>query len=129
MRGLTGSFLLVPRSVVLRNHSTKTDVEIRGQESSWPITVCLCMLQGEVWPYWRSPCVVYYAQPQESNCCCWSHTSGLFIPREEVTLVGCVLETPALLYSSRIGDSSVLEPLGIQTLLNLPTVGKNLREK
>ncbi|KZT24338.1 GMC oxidoreductase [Neolentinus lepideus HHB14362 ss-1] len=37
--------------------------------------------------------------------------------------------TPTLLQLSGIGDSSVLEPLGIKTLSNLTTVGKNLQEQ
>jgi hypothetical protein len=34
-----------------------------------------------------------------------------------------------LLQLSGIGDSSILRPLGIQTLINLTTVGKNLQEQ
>ena len=37
--------------------------------------------------------------------------------------------TPALLQLSGVGDPATLNPLGIQTVINLPTVGKNLQEQ
>ncbi|KAJ7035122.1 alcohol oxidase [Mycena alexandri] len=39
------------------------------------------------------------------------------------------LQTPALLQLSGVGDPAVLNPLGISTHVNLPTVGKNLQEQ
>jgi choline dehydrogenase-like flavoprotein len=39
------------------------------------------------------------------------------------------IQTPVLLQLSGIGDSSTLGPLGIKTLVNLTTVGKNLQEQ
>ena len=38
-------------------------------------------------------------------------------------------QTPILLQLSGIGDSSVLRPLGITTLIDLKTVGRNLQEQ
>ncbi|KAF8154930.1 hypothetical protein B0H34DRAFT_783908 [Crassisporium funariophilum] len=49
--------------------------------------------------------------------------------RREVIVAAGAIQTPALLQLSGIGDSTVLGPLGITTLINLPTVGKNLQEQ
>lgn len=38
-------------------------------------------------------------------------------------------QTPALLQLSGIGDSAILEPLNITTLIDLKTVGRNLQEQ
>jgi choline dehydrogenase len=51
-----------------------------------------------------------------------------FASREVILSAGAI-QTPALLQLSGIGDSSLLEPLGIPTLLNHTTVGKNLQEQ
>lgn len=40
-----------------------------------------------------------------------------------------LLQSPKLLQLSGIGDSAILGPLGIKTLLDLKTVGKNLQEQ
>lgn len=47
----------------------------------------------------------------------------------EVILAAGAIQTPALLQLSGIGDSTVLGPLGIPTLLNMKTVGRNLQEQ
>ncbi|KAH9855720.1 alcohol oxidase [Lenzites betulinus] len=49
--------------------------------------------------------------------------------RREVIIAAGAIQTPALLQLSGIGDSSVLGPLGIATLVDLKTVGKNLQEQ
>jgi choline dehydrogenase len=49
--------------------------------------------------------------------------------RKEVILAAGAIMTPALLQLSGVGDPAVLNPLGIQTVINLPTVGKNLQEQ
>ncbi|EIW65340.1 alcohol oxidase [Trametes versicolor FP-101664 SS1] len=49
--------------------------------------------------------------------------------RKEVILAAGAIQTPALLQLSGIGDSDVLGPLGINTLVDLKTVGKNLQEQ
>ncbi|KAI0360771.1 alcohol oxidase [Trametes cingulata] len=49
--------------------------------------------------------------------------------RKEVVLAAGAIATPALLQRSGIGDSEALEPLGIKTLIDLKTVGKNLQEQ
>ncbi|KAI3603415.1 glucose oxidase [Moniliophthora roreri] len=49
--------------------------------------------------------------------------------RREVIVSAGAIQTPALLQLSGIGDSKVLEPLGIRTLIDLKTVGKNLQEQ
>nr|6XUT_A Chain A, Oligosaccharide dehydrogenase [Trametes cinnabarina]6XUU_A Chain A, Oligosaccharide dehydrogenase [Trametes cinnabarina]6XUV_A Chain A, Oligosaccharide dehydrogenase [Trametes cinnabarina] len=49
--------------------------------------------------------------------------------RKEVILAAGAIQTPALLQLSGIGDSDVLGPLGISTLSDLKTVGKNLQEQ
>ncbi|KAF8815895.1 alcohol oxidase [Phlegmacium glaucopus] len=49
--------------------------------------------------------------------------------RREVIVAAGAIQTPALLQHSGIGDSTVLGPLGINTLLDLKTVGKNLQEQ
>lgn len=41
----------------------------------------------------------------------------------------CTSQTPALLQLSGVGDPALLEPLGIKTLVNITTVGKNLQEQ
>ncbi|KAL0579083.1 hypothetical protein V5O48_002925 [Marasmius crinis-equi] len=49
--------------------------------------------------------------------------------RREVIVAAGAIQSPALLQHSGIGDSQVLGPLGIQTLVDLKTVGKNLQEQ
>ncbi|KAI0716163.1 alcohol oxidase [Cerioporus squamosus] len=49
--------------------------------------------------------------------------------RKEVILAAGAIQTPALLQLSGIGDSAVLGPLGITTLVDLKTVGKNFQEQ
>lgn len=49
--------------------------------------------------------------------------------RKEIILAAGALNTPALLQRSGVGDPAVLGPLGINTVLNIPTVGKNLQEQ
>lgn len=49
--------------------------------------------------------------------------------RKEVILAAGAIMTPALLQLSGVGDPATLKPLGIQTVINLPTVGKNLQEQ
>ncbi|KAI0364915.1 alcohol oxidase [Pilatotrama ljubarskyi] len=49
--------------------------------------------------------------------------------RREVILAAGAIQTPALLQLSGIGDSEVLGALGINTLVDLKTVGKNLQEQ
>ncbi|KZT24335.1 GMC oxidoreductase [Neolentinus lepideus HHB14362 ss-1] len=58
-----------------------------------------------------------------------SGTSSTAYASREVIVAAGAIQSPALLQLSGIGDSSVLGPLGIQTLLNLSTVGKNLQEQ
>jgi len=49
--------------------------------------------------------------------------------RREVIVAAGAIQTPALLQHSGIGDSNVLGPLGINTVIDLKTVGKNLQEQ
>lgn len=49
--------------------------------------------------------------------------------RKEVILAAGAIQTPALLQISGIGDPALLKSLGITTVVNLPTVGKNLQEQ
>ncbi|KAI0640680.1 hypothetical protein C8Q79DRAFT_434459 [Trametes meyenii] len=49
--------------------------------------------------------------------------------RKEVVLAAGAIQTPALLQLSGIGDSDLLTPLGIPTLVDLKTVGRNLQEQ
>ncbi|KAK7050037.1 hypothetical protein VNI00_005469 [Paramarasmius palmivorus] len=49
--------------------------------------------------------------------------------RREVIVGAGAIQSPALLQLSGIGDSDTLGPLGIQTLIDLKTVGKNLQEQ
>lgn len=45
-----------------------------------------------------------------------------------LTLMRSALKTPQLLELSGIGDKSILQSLGIQTVLDLPGVGANLQD-
>ncbi|KAG9089557.1 hypothetical protein FRC06_001487 [Ceratobasidium sp. 370] len=49
--------------------------------------------------------------------------------RKEVILAAGAINTPALLQLSGIGDKSKLSALGIKSVVDLPTVGKNLQEQ
>ncbi|KAK1227943.1 hypothetical protein PQX77_009045 [Marasmius sp. AFHP31] len=51
------------------------------------------------------------------------------LARREVIVAAGAIATPALLQLSGIGDSAVLNPLGITTRIDLKTVGKNLQEQ
>ncbi|KAL7419681.1 hypothetical protein Q5752_005595 [Cryptotrichosporon argae] len=48
--------------------------------------------------------------------------------REVIVSAGAI-QTPALLQLSGIGDPNVLQPLGIDVIVDLPGVGKNLQEQ
>ena len=48
--------------------------------------------------------------------------------RREVILAAGAIQTPQLLELSGIGQRSILEPLGIPVLINLPGVGNNLQD-
>ncbi|KZP30479.1 GMC oxidoreductase [Athelia psychrophila] len=47
----------------------------------------------------------------------------------EVILAAGAIQTPALLQLSGVGDATILGPLGITTVLNITTVGRNLQEQ
>ncbi|KAF7303603.1 Glucose oxidase [Mycena indigotica] len=49
--------------------------------------------------------------------------------RREVIIAAGAIQSPVLLQLSGVGDPAVLNPLGIPTVVNLPTVGKNLQEQ
>lgn len=49
--------------------------------------------------------------------------------RREVIVAAGAIQTPALLQLSGIGDSAILGPLNIPTLVDLQTVGRNLQEQ
>jgi choline dehydrogenase-like flavoprotein len=49
--------------------------------------------------------------------------------RKEVILAAGAINTPALLQRSGVGDPTHLSSLGIETVIDLPTVGKNLQEQ
>ncbi|TFL03641.1 hypothetical protein BDV98DRAFT_603041 [Pterulicium gracile] len=49
--------------------------------------------------------------------------------RKEVILAAGAIQSPALLQLSGIGDAAILGPLGIATLVDLKTVGRNLQEQ
>ncbi|KAI0762282.1 alcohol oxidase [Fomes fomentarius] len=49
--------------------------------------------------------------------------------RKEVILAAGAIHTPALLQLSGIGDSKLLNSLGIKTIVDLKTVGKNFQEQ
>ncbi|CAG8516117.1 5634_t:CDS:2 [Acaulospora colombiana] len=48
---------------------------------------------------------------------------------KEVILAAGAINTPAVLQRSGVGDPALMNPLGIPTVLNIPTVGKNLQEQ
>ncbi len=48
--------------------------------------------------------------------------------KNEIILSAGSVMTPTILLHSGIGDSELLEPLGIATILSLPSVGKNLTD-
>ncbi|KAJ7062173.1 hypothetical protein C8F01DRAFT_126103 [Mycena amicta] len=49
--------------------------------------------------------------------------------RREVIIAAGAIQSPALLQLSGVGDPALLNPLGISTVVNLPTVGRNLQEQ
>ncbi|KAF8600079.1 hypothetical protein BDV93DRAFT_559719 [Ceratobasidium sp. AG-I] len=62
----------------------------------------------------------------------FEHSSGeryAAYARKEVIMAAGAINTPALLQLSGIGDASKLAALGIESIVNLPTVGKNLQEQ
>jgi len=48
--------------------------------------------------------------------------------RRDILLCAGALESPKLLQLSGVGPSAVLEPLGIETIVEAPDVGRNLRD-
>ncbi|KAJ7855567.1 alcohol oxidase [Mycena leptocephala] len=61
----------------------------------------------------------------------WSNPGSIPLTASgtQVIIAAGAIQTPVLLQLSGIGDSSTLGPLGIKTLVNLTTVGKNLQEQ
>ncbi|KAF9517618.1 GMC oxidoreductase [Hydnum rufescens UP504] len=51
------------------------------------------------------------------------------LARKEVILAAGAIGSPKVLQLSGIGDAAALSSLGIQSVVNLPTVGKNLQEQ
>lgn len=49
--------------------------------------------------------------------------------KREVILAAGAIQSPALLQLSGVGDPELLHSLGINSVVNLPTVGKNLQEQ
>jgi choline dehydrogenase len=49
--------------------------------------------------------------------------------RKEVIVAAGAINTPALLQRSGVGDPVIMNPLGIPTVLDIPTVGKNMQEQ
>ncbi|KAF7980096.1 hypothetical protein HWV62_39910 [Athelia sp. TMB] len=49
--------------------------------------------------------------------------------KREVIIAAGAIQTPALLQLSGVGDSAILGPLGIKSVLDLKTVGRNLQEQ
>jgi len=72
------------------------------------------------------PLVVTGVQFKESNNT--GSTFTAFASREVILAAGAI-QTPALLQLSGIGDAAYLKTLGITSVLNIPTVGKNLQEQ
>lgn len=59
-----------------------------------------------------------------------NHKAAYFAyARREVIVAAGAIQSPALLQLSGVGDSSILSPLGISSVVDLPTVGKNLQEQ
>lgn len=71
--------------------------------------------------------------------CKRKHTSFLFLfsgskiqtftASKEVILSAGSIGTPSILLHSGIGDANELEPLSIPSVLNLPSVGRNLSDQ
>lgn len=53
-------------------------------------------------------------------------TSYTVYATNEVILSAGSINTPMILMLSGIGDPTILKPLGISTVIDLPSVGKNL---
>ncbi|KAJ7112070.1 alcohol oxidase [Mycena crocata] len=60
----------------------------------------------------------------------FKYGSSLFTAKasKEIVLAAGVVGTPQILQNSGIGDPAALNPLGIQTVLDLPSVGRNLSD-
>ncbi|RPD66362.1 alcohol oxidase [Lentinus tigrinus ALCF2SS1-7] len=55
-------------------------------------------------------------------------TNGIISARKEVILAAGSIQTPQLLELSGVGNKTVLESVGIKTLIDLPGVGENLQD-
>ncbi|EIW60104.1 alcohol oxidase [Trametes versicolor FP-101664 SS1] len=55
--------------------------------------------------------------------------TGTLLARKEVILSAGAIQTPQMLELSGIGNQAILEPLGIETLIDLPGVGENLQDQ
>ncbi|OJT05709.1 Alcohol oxidase [Trametes pubescens] len=55
--------------------------------------------------------------------------TGTLVARKEVILSAGAIQTPQILELSGIGNQAILEPLGIETLIDLPGVGENLQDQ
>lgn len=52
-----------------------------------------------------------------------------FFAKKEVIVSGGIIGTPQILLNSGIGKREELEVVGVKTLLDLPSVGKNLTDQ
>lgn len=70
---------------------------------------------------------LYRADPRSDNAT--ASSSGSVNAAREVILAAGAFNTPQLLKLSGVGPKQELEKLGIDTLVNLPGVGKNLQDR
>ncbi|KAH6904571.1 glucose oxidase [Coprinopsis sp. MPI-PUGE-AT-0042] len=78
---------------------------------------------------WSNNVVPFRASGVEFAPASGGSTRYTALARREVILAAGAIQSPALLQLSGIGDSAVLGPLGIQTRVDLKSVGKNLQEQ
>ncbi|TFK33762.1 hypothetical protein BDQ12DRAFT_766091 [Crucibulum laeve] len=98
---------------------------VEGQRTNW-VTLTKHLVTKITWANSSIPLTasgVQFAPASNGSARYTAHA------RSEVIIAGGAIQTPALLQLSGIGDSSILGPLGINTLIDLKTVGRNLQEQ
>ncbi|KAH9857111.1 GMC oxidoreductase [Lenzites betulinus] len=118
--GSVTTFAAVDPQTVSRSYSAKAYYESNAERDNL-VVITGALVSRVVFQPGSSPLLASGVQFTRDN------KTFTVEARKEVILCAGAFQTPQLLELSGIGDPKVLEPHGIEVLLDLPSVGENLR--